>query len=197
MDEQLELMGVSPSRPLTLNLFLAIFPAAEAVNQMLALGPWLRSSLGLGSKLVHPDRLHLTLQWLGEFAEMPDRVAAAAGRACETISARSAPCNIRLDRVIRLGGEAITLAAGKDDNAGLRELHQALDVELTRNACPRPKGSRLAFTPHVTLLYDRKDVDAGLPEPICWQASEIALVCSEKGTTQYHRLGHWNLRSGA
>jgi 2'-5' RNA ligase len=52
----------------------------------------------------------------------------------------------------------------------------------------------LAFTPHVTLLYDRRCIDEQPIEPVGWTVREFALVLSLIGKTQHVPLGRWQLR---
>ncbi len=82
---------------------------------------------------------------------------------------------------------------GEDGVVGLLRLHAALCAAL-REVGFRPRGNA-NFTPHVTLLYDKKRVDVQPIEPIGWTVDEIVLVLSHTGQTRYELLGRWKLRS--
>jgi 2'-5' RNA ligase len=51
-----------------------------------------------------------------------------------------------------------------------------------------------SFTPHMTLLYDARSVEARAIEPVAWTVREFVLVHSRWGRTQHILLGHWPLR---
>jgi 2'-5' RNA ligase len=48
------------------------------------------------------------------------------------------------------------------------------------------------FTPHVTLLYDKRSVEEQPIEPISWNVREFALIHSMNGHTH---LARWPLRA--
>jgi 2'-5' RNA ligase len=73
----------------------------------------------------------------------------------------------------------------------LTELHQRLITELAK----RKLASRgdFKFVPHITLLYDGKNVPEQPVAPITWRAHEVVLVLSYLGETRYDRLRSWAL----
>jgi 2'-5' RNA ligase len=54
------------------------------------------------------------------------------------------------------------------------------------------RGAITDFTPHVTLLYDRRNVEEQPIEPISWTVREFVLIHSMQGHTH---LARWPLRN--
>jgi 2'-5' RNA ligase len=50
-----------------------------------------------------------------------------------------------------------------------------------------------AFVPHVTLLYDARNVTVQPVDPLGWTVREFVLVHSLLGQTRYRVLGRWTL----
>ncbi|WHO73262.1 2'-5' RNA ligase family protein [Rhizobium sp. BT03] len=50
------------------------------------------------------------------------------------------------------------------------------------------------FTPHMTLLYDRKAVPpTSLDQPVSWTAREFLLIHSLLGKSEHHIIDRWPL----
>jgi len=78
-----------------------------------------------------------------------------------------------------------------DGVGALGQLHEAIGEALVSVGFPRlPKHS---FTPHVTLLYDRRNVVDQPVEPISWRVRDFVLVQSLLGLTQHIPLKRWRL----
>lgn len=80
-----------------------------------------------------------------------------------------------------------------DKGKGFVELQNSLIARL------RDVGLRInafsGFTPHLTLLYDRKSVEAEAVTPVEWRVREFFLVRSKIGDVSrpYDILGRWPL----
>lgn len=102
------------------------------------------------------DRLHMTLDHIGDFVNFPDDVVDAACAAAASLVV--APFSISLKNVVSFGrnAERLPLVLKESDvvNAGLASFQQALWGVLGQKGAPGP--ARTAFTPHVTLLYDQR-----------------------------------------
>ena len=55
------------------------------------------------------------------------------------------------------------------------------------------KWVKPGFTPHVTMLYDRRRVPGQSIEPIGWRVTRFVLVHSLLRKTEHRRLGEWEL----
>lgn len=149
---------------------------------------------GLRGSAIRPDRLHITLIHVGDYAgSLPKRVVTDICTAMDGLSETA--FDVAFDRAasfagapgkhpyVLLGGEGVeALTAFRD------RLFRALLRAGVRTL------SREAFTPHVTLTYgDRQAPERGV-EPVGWRASEFLLIHSEVGRSIYHTLGRWPLR---
>lgn len=189
--KQLPLTGLSPGRAAD-RLFFAVFPDAASAGRIEAIAQRLRSDLGLRGRCIARERLHLTLQHLGDHAGLPDGLVDAAHRAADALVAT--PFDLAFDKVGsfrgRPGNRPLVLR-GEAGIAGIVDLQQRLGACLRTSGlghCVAPR-----FTPHVTLLYD----DAIVPErpvpPVSWRVDEIRLVHSLLGRTEHRILGGWRL----
>ena len=176
---------------MNLRLFVALEPPDPVRRRLAAVQNELRSAGGRHSdevRWVAPDRMHLTLQFLGEAPEERlDAVRDAVARA----AAASLP--LRLE-VRGAGGfpSARRPRAIWGGVAGDVEGLQALVLELGRALGPLgfPAGGR-AFSPHFTFGRSRDGRGAaGLggaiaaaagAEPIPWRADEVVLFRSHLG----------------
>jgi RNA 2',3'-cyclic 3'-phosphodiesterase len=81
---------------------------------------------------------------------------------------------------------------GEGGRKPLTRLHVQLGVGM-HNAGLRHNISR-DFTPHMTLLYDRKAVPpTSLDTPVSWTASEFLLIHSVLGKTEHRIIDRWPL----
>lgn len=184
----------APEPDMIERLFLGLMlPPAQAAEATAVLEQS-RTDPGLRGTAIRPDRLHITLIHVGDYARaLPGSVVEAVRQAA---SALSTPAfDITLDRVSSFSG-----APGKHPHVllgdrgveALRAFRNDLLTAVIRQGV-KPL-SRQDFNPHVTLSY----ADRRLPErpirPISWRAEEFVLIHSEVGRSIYHTLGRWPLR---
>jgi 2'-5' RNA ligase len=176
--------GASPNP----RLFLAILPDAETAARIYRLAGLLKRAHGFSGKLIAPDRLHLSLFFLGG---LPNCMLS---RVCGAIADIRMPSfELTLDRTVsfrgRPGNRPFVLLA--DDGQGpLRQLRCAIGAALLRAGLRRQANTN--FTPHVTLLYDGRSVEEyPMFDPIRLAVSRFVLVRSRNGHTH---LGRWLLR---
>ncbi len=185
---------------MNLRLFVALEPPDPVLRRLAAAQAGLRLSAGRHAgeiRWVAPDRLHLTLQFLGA---VPEERLAPIRQAVEGAAAASRP--LRLE-VRGAGGfpsarRTRTLWAGvTGDLEGL----QALVLELGRALGPLgfPAGGR-TFTPHFTFGRSRDGrgaaglggaiAAAASAEPIPWRADDVVLFRSHlaPGGSRYEPL---------
>lgn len=160
-----------------MRLFFALWPD-DALRERLAAE---QAAWGWSSRAacVPPERLHLTLHFLGEVAEP----AAAALR--ERLPPLSGGCELCLDRpALWPHGIAVLEAAAVP--AALGALHGELAERLQALGL---RTERRAFRPHVTLA--RHAQESRLPaefEPIRWPVAGYALVHSCSGPPLRYEL---------
>jgi RNA 2',3'-cyclic 3'-phosphodiesterase len=149
----------------------------------------LKRAHGFSGKLIAPDRLHVSLFFLGGLQQ--DMECAAREASGEI---RMPPFQVSFDRTAsfrgRQGSRPFVLVGG-DGVGQFKSFRQGLGAGLAREGLRRLAGAN--FEPHVTLLYDARGVDEyPLAEPISWTINEIVLVQSRSGHTH---LTKWRLRA--
>ena len=173
-------------------LFFALRPDVAAARRIERLALDLRESLGLTARPLAADRLHVTLCFLGDYAELAPPLVAAADAAANGL--RHAPVELTFDRVMsfRRQGDAPVVLCRKDECAPLAQLRASLReaVACTQRFKPDSRG----FKPHVTLLYDRQPVPLREIAPIGWSATEVLLIRSLIGRGKHEVLGRYPLR---
>jgi 2'-5' RNA ligase len=176
-------------------LFFALFPNEAAVQEMHALGTAAKGQFGLAGKLHAHNRLHLTLDHLGDFENKPHDIVKAACAAADEIQASVGSFPVRLDRFLSFGRHAetrpVVLKDSDGGNPALRQFRSTLwDALASRGV---PGGTRSSFTPHVTLLYDPQVVPEQPVQTITWPAADFVLLHSAMRETRYEVLGRWPL----
>jgi len=176
------------------SLFFALCPdpgtAAALVAARQALEQGLAPERGGG---VPPERLHLTLHWLGEWSQLP---AATVQAAVAAAASQDQPgFELLLDRADCFGhGEAVWVLRPSAPPPELLGLHAGLGAALARQRLRLPPGP--PFAPHVTLRRRARQRLAAGPVPaLAWRVSHFELLESVRGTGQsgYRRLGQWPL----
>ena len=153
-----------------MRLFLALWPD-DAVRQRLvqAQQAWVWPTR---AACVAPERLHLTLHFLGEVDDAAARMLAAALPPCP------APFSLRLDGVA-LWPQGIAVLQAGEPPAALAALHGELATRL------RTLGLRVEtrrFRPHVTLARHAQCAVPPAASPIVeWTVRGYALVRSHAG----------------
>ncbi|MEJ2577123.1 MAG: RNA 2',3'-cyclic phosphodiesterase [Gammaproteobacteria bacterium] len=171
-------------------LFLALWPDAAARQGLAALARAV--ALPAGARRVHPEDLHLTLQFLGAvpLERLPAVREAAAGVEAE-------PVGLELTRVGCWPRPRVAWCAPDETPAELSGLVARLGARLA--AVGYPAESR-PFRPHVTLARKvRRLADARLVQPLFWRCADLALVESlaRPAPPRYQVLEHWPLAEKA
>ncbi len=176
------------------NLFFAVKPDAAAMARIATVARSLRAEHGLRGRVIDEDRLHVTLQYLGQFAGLPADVLAAARHAGETLSTNAFELTFdnvasfgsgRERRPLVLRGQGVAVAA-------VIALHDALAVRLA-TAGLKP-DTRHEFVPHLTVLYDEHAIPPRSIEPVGWRVRELHLLRSFVGASKYETLASWTLQ---
>jgi 2'-5' RNA ligase len=188
---QLEFPGFDPAP--TDRLFFAICPDAHAAARITAAAQKLCGEAALSAKPFAPKRFHISLHHLGDYVGVPNDVIA---KACEAASSLSeSGFDVRFDRAGSfMGGRRKLPLVLRGGNAIIPVIafQHALGEAMKRCGLGRWVASR--YTPHVTLLYDQRYVEAREVEPIEWTVREFVLIHSMLGKTKHTHLARWPLR---
>jgi 2'-5' RNA ligase len=194
MPEQSFLPGFEAAPRPTDRLFFAIYPDAATAAHIAQLAQQLRAEHGLQGKPLKPERFHVTLHHLGDYAGLPqDLVAAACGAAA---SVAAAPFDVTFDRVASFTSAPRNrpfILRGDGGLAALMAFQQSLGDALKKTVLGR--WAKPGFTPHVTLLYDDRGVPEQAVAPVSWTAHEFVLVHSLIGQTLHVPLARWSLHA--
>lgn len=169
-------------------LFFGIIPDAASADRIFRMAGILKRAYGFAGNLIRPDRLHVSLFFLGGLP------AQAVGAACTALAeVRMPPFEVVFDRSMsfrdRVGNRPFVLI-GDDGPTQLKTFRQLLGTTLTRNGLRRRVNTN--FTPHVTLLYDTNSVEEHPVDPVAWTVNEFVLIRSAGG---HERLMQWPLRT--
>jgi 2'-5' RNA ligase len=156
-------------------LFLATLPDAESAERIHRLAKVLKRAHRLSGKLIVPERLHVSLFSLSGLA---DRQVYAACEAAREL--RTGPFDVSFDRTASFRGKTNRpfVLLGEDGLHRLKSFRRTLGAALARRGLRRLANTN--FTPHVTLLYDARDVDEYPVLPILWTVREFVLIHSMK-----------------
>ena len=167
-------------------LFLAAVPDAGTAERIHRLAGVLKRAHKFDGKLIAPERVHISLFFLGGLPERHIRAACEAA-----MEVRTAPFEVSFDRTASFRGRAGNrpfVLIGENGLRGLESFRRMLGGALTRSGLRRVASTN--FTPHVTLLYDARSVDEHPILPIFWTVTEFVLIHSMKG---HDYLGRWLL----
>lgn len=190
MSRQLDLFGPPP--PCHDRLFWGLVPAHADGQRIFQFANGWRAELGLTGRVLAPAQLHVSLYALGDYAGIPQRLIGAARQAGDAV--KLPPFDVAFDRVMsfyRKDRKRALVLRPSARIAALSEFHRALgscmkSAGLARWVTPH-------FTPHMTLLYDRRMVAEQPVEAVCWHVEGFVLVHSLVGRSQHIHLARWKL----
>jgi 2'-5' RNA ligase len=191
MPEQLSFAGFEQPALPTESVFLAILPDEATAVRIAHLAQRLRDKHGLTGRPLATRRFHVSLHYVA--AHPPPRVVATASEAFEAVG--MPPFRIAFDRVQSLGGKGRRnkplVLSGGDGVAGLLQLQAQLGRAMEQAGLGRWIGP--SWLPHLTLLYDWRDVKEEAVDPVSWDVRELVLVHSLPGRSRYDLLARWPL----
>jgi 2'-5' RNA ligase len=167
-------------------LFLAAIPDAATAARIHRLAGILKRAHQFSGRLIEPERLHVSLFFLGGLSGPGIEAAyAAAGEV------RAEPCEVLFDRTASFCGKCDSrpfVLVGDHGLQRLESFRRMLGGAMMRSGLRRVANSN--FTPHVTLLYDARGVEEYPIEPISWTVKEFVLIRSFGG---HKCLARWPL----
>ena len=167
-------------------LFLAILPDANARQQIYRMAGVIKRAHGLRGQLTARDRLHATLFPLTDLPE------AAVQKVCDVIAETKAePFEVSFDCTTSFRGGRGSRPFVLTGANGLKRL-KSFRRSLAMAFKGRGLGflARRDFTPHVTLLFDDREVEEHPAGPVRWTVSEVVLIHSLGG---HEHLARWPL----
>lgn len=171
-------------------LFFALWPDDEVRRHIAATAVAVERTHAPGGRRLRRDRLHLTVQFIGDFAPLPDGLVEAACGAASRIECE--PFVLRLDRAGSFRGSRVWWLGCVDCPAGLQALWHALGRAL--HGAGVPVKAHPQFAPHVTIQRNvRRPLGPTPVAPIEWPVSDFVLIDSQ-AEAGYVRLGRWPLR---
>jgi RNA 2',3'-cyclic 3'-phosphodiesterase len=171
-------------------LFLAAIPDAGTAARIHRLAGILKRAHQFDGKVIEPDRLHVSLFFLGGLPEQDIRAACAAAA-----EVRMEPFEVLFDRTASFRGKRGSRPFVLVGDHGLQRLvsfRRMLGGAMLRSGLRRVADTN--FTPHVTLLYDARGVEEYPIEPISWTVKEVVLIRSLRG---HDYLARWPLEARA
>lgn len=167
--------------------FFALRPGREDASRIAARAGDLLARHGVSGQRLAPDRLHISLDAVGD--DVDAEIVEAACRAADTV--RFSAVDVRLDGIETYGGPSLVLV-GDEGVAGVRALRLALGCALADQGFRPPT----AYGPHMTLCYDPRPAPARTAiEPVVFRATEFALVRSHIGFARHEVVRTWPLAS--
>jgi 2'-5' RNA ligase len=168
-------------------VFLAAVPDAGAARRIHRLAAALKRAHRFSAKIIEPERLHVSLFFLGELPEPAVRIAREVAA-----EVRALPFDVLFDRSVTFRGKPGNQPFVLTGDEGLDRLKS---FRRTLSLAMASKGLRFLakkeFTPHVTLIYAEHDVEEHPIEPIGWTVNEFVLIHSMHG---HVHLGRWPLQ---
>jgi 2'-5' RNA ligase len=178
--------------PITDRLFFAIFPDPATAAEIARQADTLRAAHQLGGRPLAPERFHITLHHLGDHAGVRRDIVAMANEAAEAMT--TAPFEVAFDRAASFhnGGNNPFVLQGGEGLEALKGFQRDLGLTMARAGLGKLVDK--SFTPHVTMLYDRRLVPDQAVAPIRWTVGGFTLIHSLLGRTEHVILGNWALR---
>ena len=169
-------------------LFFAAVPNVGTAERIHRLAGVLKRANKFDGKLIPPERLHISLFFLGGLLERHFHAA------CEAAAdVRAERFEVSFDRTVSFRGRSGNrpfVLTGDDGLCQLQSFRRMLGAALTRKELRRVANTH--FTPHVTLLYGASSVVEHPIWPIRWTVSEFVLIHSRKG---HNYLARWPLQT--
>jgi 2'-5' RNA ligase len=174
-------------------LFFALRPDAAVLDAIGRAIAELKAAQTIRGRWLDPEKLHLTLQFLGDFATA-DEIAGRAAPAAAKL--RFPPFEFQLDRAetfARRFNPPCVLRCAATSAEPLQVFARELGSALAAAGLSEFLQTR-EYVPHVTIAYAQSQLrEVVVIAPIFWRAHDFSLVESVGGV--HHEIGRWPLRS--
>ncbi|HEX3954708.1 MAG TPA: 2'-5' RNA ligase family protein [Stellaceae bacterium] len=147
----------------------------------------------LRGRRVERDRLHISLNFVGEYFALPEAPLAAVREAVSTLKVPSFVVSLNAVTSFENNGRKPRVFVGDDGVCGVLMLHRTIHEALTKAGLQQ--GTERRITPHLTLSReDDKLPDDGV-DPVSWRVREFRLIHSRQGQSRHNVLGSWPILS--
>jgi RNA 2',3'-cyclic 3'-phosphodiesterase len=145
----------------------------------------------LRARWVKSERYHATVNFLGDYPELPGGVVEKARAAANMLCAVSFVWSLDYATSFR-GREPPCVLRGTFVPDAMFVLWRDLNMALAHVGLHRHVERQ--FTPHVTVAYGRRELPHAAPvAPVAWPIDSVALIHSVVGKGHYEQLGRWPL----
>lgn len=188
-----DLFGSDPASTPIERLFIGLMLPSGAAVAASGVLEEARAQHGLTGPAIRPDRLHVTLIHVGDYAgSLPQSVVGDIRTAVDGLSEPA--FDVTFDRAASFAGAPGRhpyILLGGEGLEAVRAFRDRLFRALLRAGVRTL--SREAFNPHVTLTYGDRRLPERAVDPVGWRPAEVLLIHSEVGRSTYHTLGRWPL----
>ncbi len=173
-------------------IFFALYPPADKAAEIAHFADQMFESGILSGRRVARQRFHITLNYLGHCACVPETLVA---RTCTAVSRLRE--NVFLFALNKLesfdthNGQYPRVLTGDDGVIGAKLLQDAIHFSLAKERLIRGRGRRI--NPHLTLSYEASFLPEHFIAPIAWDVADFCLVHSPQGESRHDILGRWQL----
>lgn len=188
--QQPDLAGFAAPATSVHRLFFALWPGDELRRGIGEATSQLLQQHDADGRRIGSHRYHLTLQFLGDYAELPPSLVESAAKAAASIEVT--PFELVLDRAGSFRNRSIPWWLGCEATPdSLRVLWDELGAALAKGGVRVRSGRDLV--PHVTVLRDaRRPLPSTAITPLPWSVESFVLIHSELGAhSAYTVLGQW------
>lgn len=172
--------------------FFALWPDVAVRRRLASAAAALPLGEGGVAYRIKPERLHLTLAWLGDIGRAQ---VDAAILAAEDVQARS--FLLRLDRTGHFPNASTAWLGPSSLLPALARLKAELDRELLRYGLPVASE---AFVPHLSVQRNVRTLAEAPPFEVLWPVTGFALLRSARSNGKadgYRVVRRWMLDTGA
>lgn len=176
-------------------LFFALSPDCGLSRRIAQFGARFVRDHRLEGTSLAADRLHVSLQNVGQYPQLPTKFVDAAKKAGDAVV--SPPFDLEFHSIMSFAGSPPRdgrprrrplVILGRPD--ALFDLHQMLGRAMRTNGL----RATASIVPHMTLHYGPKPVAMQPIEPIRFAVREFTLIHSLRGLGQHNTLARWRLR---
>jgi RNA 2',3'-cyclic 3'-phosphodiesterase len=174
------------------NIFFALYPPPEQARAIWRLADRMSEEQGWRGPRVPRDRLHITLNHLGCFPTLPQRLISAASDAITQLTVRSFV--LALNRVVSFESRvrrSPRVLTGDDGLIGVDGLYGAIQAALACGGL-KHRGPK-SITPHLTLARNDSKAPESFIDPVAWRVREVLLIHSPYGESRHDILDRWAL----
>jgi RNA 2',3'-cyclic 3'-phosphodiesterase len=171
-------------------IFFALYPPAEQAAVIAHFTDRMFEAGRLRGPRVARERLHISLNPLGEYPVLPEPFIAQVRDTVASLKRRPFEVVLNRTKSFRNKETRPCVLIGDDGVIGIDGLYSVIHEILTEAGLPR---GRARITPHLTLSYEQNELPDDFIEPVSWRVEEFRLIHSPRGESRHNVLGCWPL----